>query len=162
MTSRKGKSGVLRTGWMLAPGEIPSLSTAVPDRSEHAIKPPIPAVLRPEKTGNGWWEKLFVLADECGRNAHDAVLPTPMVLEEFEVIEEGECGFSYIVVKDARKGFARWLINTGRGERFYRGGAAIHSSSRSQSVERAEAYALSFARVLALNGVPSEVETYYS
>ncbi len=162
VTSRKGKSGVLRTGWMLAPGEIPSLSTAVPDRSEHAIKPPIPAVLRPEKTGNGWWEKLFVLADECGRNAHDAVLPTPMVLEGFEVIEEGEYGTACIVIKDARKGFARWLINTGQGERFYRGGAAIFSSRLSQSVERAEAYALSFARVLALNGVPAEVETYYS
>jgi len=162
VTSRTGKSGVLRTGWMLTPGEVPSLSTAVPDHAEDVVKPPLPAVLKPEKAGDEWWTKLFILADEHGRKAHDAVLPTPMVLSGFEVIEEGECGSACVVVSDARKGFARWLIKTGRGDRFYRGGASVYCNSQSQSVERAEAYALAFARVLALNGVPSQVETYYS
>ncbi|TWD55363.1 hypothetical protein FB480_102173 [Agrobacterium vitis] len=162
VTSRTGKSGVLRTGWMLTPGEIPCLSTAVPDHGDDVIKPPLPAVLKPEKASDKWWEKLFLLADENGRKAHDAVLPTPMVLVGFEVIEEGECGSAYVVVNDARKGFARWLIKTGRGDRFYRGGASVHCRSQSQSVERAQAYALAFARVLALNGVPSQVETYSS
>jgi hypothetical protein len=163
VTSRSRKSGILRTGWMLRPGGMPSLSTAVPDHgNEGVVKPPLPAVIKPGKPGDEWWTSLFLLADDHGRNAHDAVLPTPMVLEGFDVIEEGAWGSAFVVVSDARKGFARWLIKTGRGDRGYRGGAAIYFSSRSQSAERAEAYALAFARVLALNGVPSHVETFFS
>ncbi len=85
-----------------------------------------------------------------------------MLLEDHGIIEEGECGSANVLIADARRGFARWLIKTGHGDRAYKGGAAIPVRLGSQSIERAEAYAKAFARVLALNGVSSHVETFYT
>lgn len=164
VTSRSGKQGIMRKGWMLKPQMLPSLATAFPDQGEdRAVVPPAPPVLVPPQiVDNSWWEALFLLADEHGREAHDAIVPTPMLLEDFGVIEEGEIGSARIRIADARRGFARWLIKTKRGNHGYKGGAEIYCTLPSQSVERAKAYALAFARVLALNGVPSRVETFYT
>jgi hypothetical protein len=163
VTSRTGKRGVMCTGWMLKPKMLPSLATAFPDRCEHGlVRPPTPPVLAPQAEDDTWWAKLFVLADERGRAAHAATLPTPMFLENYGVIEEGACGSARVLISDARRGFARWLIKTGHGDSGDKGGAAIYCALTSQSMERAEAYAMAFARVLALNGVPSRVETYYT
>jgi hypothetical protein len=163
VTSRAGKRGIMRTGWMLKPQMLPSLVTAIPDRCEDGVvRPPTPPVLMPQAEGDTWWATLFLLADERGRAAHEATLPTPMLLKDYGIIEEGECGSASVSIADARRGFARWLIKTGRGDRGYKGGAAIYCNLPSQSMERAKAYAVAFARVLALNGVPSRVETYYT
>lgn len=163
VTSRAGKRGIMRTGWMLIPQKLPTLVTAVPDRGEDGlVRPPTPPVLAPSAKGRDWYEELFLLADDQGRNAHATTLPTPMLLEDFGIIEDGESGSASVIVADARRGFARWLIKSGRGDRRGQGGAAIYCNIPSQSVERASAYAMAFARVLALNGVPSQVETYYA
>ncbi|MCJ2187883.1 DUF6883 domain-containing protein [Novosphingobium beihaiensis] len=163
VTSRRGNSGILRTGWMLEPKKLPRLVTAVPDRTEDGLAvAPEPPVLPPMSKNADYWGALFELADEHGQKAYEATVPTPMLLKDFGIIEEGECGSAYILVADARRGFARWLINEGRGDRHHKGGAAISCQMASQSVERAEAYAKAFARVLALNGVPSSVEKYYT
>jgi hypothetical protein len=163
VTSRTGKRGVMRTGWMLKPKMLPSLSTAFPDRCEDGfVRPPTPPVLTPQVQDGIWWEKLFHLADARGRAAHAATLPTPMLLKDYGIIEEGESGSARVLIADARRGFARWLIKTGRGDHGDKGGAAIYCTLPSQSFERAEAYATALARVLALNGVPSRVETYYT
>jgi hypothetical protein len=160
ITSRVGKRGVMRTGWMLEPRKLPRLVTAVPARCEEGpVRPPTPPVLAPGE-GDTWWRSLFLLADERGRAAHAATLPAPMILEDYGVVEEGECGSARVLIADARRGFARWVVKTGRGNRGYRSGAELYCNLPSQSIERAEAYALAFARVLALNGVPSRVETY--
>lgn len=163
VTSRTGKSGILRTGWTLRPGYLPHLVTAVPDRSEVGlVTPPTPPVLSPMVKGDDRWAKLFMMAHENGRSAHAAILPTPMILEDFGVIEEGECGSASVLVADARRGFARWLIKTGRGYHGHKGGAAIPCHLPPQSLERASAYANAFARVLALNGVLARVHSFYT
>lgn len=163
VTSRIGKRGIMRTGWMLKPRELPRLTTAIPDRREEGVvRPPTPPVLAPRLEDDIWWADLFRLSDERGRAAHAATLPTPMLLEDYGIVEEGECGSAAILIADARRGFARWLIKNGFGDRGYRGGAAVRCNLSSQSMERAEAYARAFARVLALNGVSSRVETFYS
>lgn len=163
VTSRSGKSGVLRTGWMLEPEKLPKLSTAFPDRPENGvIKPPIPPVLEPARRDDDWWSNLYDLAHQQGEAAHAVTLPTPLFLQEFDVIEEGECGSSSIHVADARTGFARWLIKTGKGYHGYKGGAQAPCPIASQSADRAEAYANGFARVLALNGISASVETRYT
>jgi hypothetical protein len=162
--SRAGKRGTMCTGWMLEPQKLPRLVTAFPDHCEDGVvRPPTPPVLVPDQAeGDSWWANLFLLADEHGRAAHNATLPTPMLLEDYGIIAEGKCGSACVWIADTRRGFARWLIRTGRGDRGYKGGAAIYCNLPSQSMERARAYADAFARVLALNGVPSRVETYYT
>ena len=163
ITSRAGKSGVMRTGWMLQPQKLPSLSTALPDHDgEGVVKPPVPPILPPRERDDDWWQVLFTLANERGRLAHEEVLPTPMYLAEFGIIEEGECGSAVVNVPDARRGFARWLIKSGNGDSGYKGGAAVYCDIPSQSLDRAKAYATAFARVLALNGITSRIETYYT
>jgi hypothetical protein len=163
VTSRAGKCGVMRTGWMLEPQKLPSLVTAFPGRYEDGpVRPPTPPILAPQVEDDTWWTKLFHLADEHGRAAHAATLPTPMLLENYGIIEDGESGSAKVLIADARRGFARWLMKSGRGDREDNGGAAIYCTLPSQSIERAEAYAMAFARVLALNGVPSRIETYYT
>ena len=78
------------------------------------------------------------------------------------IVEEGEFGSARVMIADGRRGFARWLLKTGRGERGNKGGAAIYCTLPSPSLDRAEAYATAVARVFALNGVPARVETYYT
>jgi hypothetical protein len=121
VTSRAGKRGIMRTGWMLKPQTLPSLATATPGECENGVvRPPAPPVLMPRVEGDTWWENLFLLADEHGRAAHEATLPTPMLLEDYGIIEEGECGSASVLIADARQGFARWLIKTGHGNRGYK------------------------------------------
>lgn len=164
VTSRKGKRGVLRAGWLLEPGKLPKLSTALPDREGAGlVEPPPPAVLLPRDTrGDDWWGELYALAGDSGRQAAAAVLPTPMLLEDFEVIEEGQAGGAFVRVPDARSGFAHWLLKSGLAPQDDGSGAIVFANVTSQSLERAQSYAKAFARVLALNGIPSTVESYYS
>lgn len=163
VTSRAGKRGVMQTGWMLEPQKLPTLATAFPGHYEDGpVRPPTPPVLAPQVQDDAWWEKLFYLADEHGRAAHAATLPTPMLLENYGVIEDGESGSAKVLIADARRSFGRWLIKSGHGDHEDNGGAAVYCTLPSQSIERAEAYAMAFARVLALNGVPSRIETYYT
>ncbi len=158
--SRSGRHGVLKTVWTLEPNQPPRLVTAVPDRSDGGIvKPPTPPVLRPSPRDENWWQELFNLANKYGCTAHRTTIPAPMFVKEFGVVEEGECGSAEIYVGDARRGFARWLIRSENGYRGPRGGAVIPCRLASQSMERAKAYALAFARVLMLNGINSRVET---
>ena len=163
VTSRTGKSGILRTGWMLEPHKLPRLATAIPDREDDTVvSPPAPPVLRPELKGDERWSALLALCHEHGHAAHETTLPTPMILTNYNVIEDGQCGVAHVHIADARRGFARWLVRSGHGNRGYKGGASVSCRVRSQSLERAKAYAKAFARVLAFNGVPCSVRTHYT
>jgi hypothetical protein len=162
VTSRAGNRGIMSTGWMLKPQMLPQLVTAKPGhRKDGVVTPPTPAVLLPQAEGDTWWESLFLLADKQGRANHEATLPTPILLENDDFSEEGEPGSASVLIADARRGFAKWLIKTGHGDRV-NGGAVIHCNLQFRSLERAKAYAVAFARVLALNGVPSHVKTNMS
>jgi len=77
----------------------------------------------------------------------------------YDVIMEGACGYAHIRIPDARKGFARWAVRSGRGSNHYRSGAEIYASVDSQSFDRAVAYAEAFAAVLHLNGIECSVQS---
>lgn len=67
---------------------------------------------------------------------------------------EGLCGFAWINVKDARRGYAKWAIQQGIATHdSYLGGATIWVSEFGQSVARKEAYATAYAAVLYENGI---------
>lgn len=63
------------------------------------------------------------------------------------VEESGMCGFAWVVVKAANKGFGHWLLKTGRARKSYYGGAEIWVSEFGQSYERKGAMASAMARV---------------
>jgi hypothetical protein len=162
VTSRTGKKGILRTGWQVKPNQLPQLNTALPDNNCVAVvTPPFPPVLKPvDMPNDDWWHALYTLADEKGRLAHRDVIPTPMLIEDHGIVEEGECGFASVKISSAKGDFAKWLVKTGKGQKKRKGGPTITCNIPSQSIERSKAYALAFARVLALNGIQSSVETF--
>jgi hypothetical protein len=87
-------------------------------------------------------------------------IPTPMRIEGFEISMEGKAGGAAVRVKDARRGFARWVTINGIGRQGCRSGAYIYARSASPSVDRARAYATTFARVLKHNGIACEVDSW--
>jgi hypothetical protein len=84
-----------------------------------------------------------------------------MKVEGYPLIADGACGSASVTVKDARTGFAKWLIKNEHGCNGYRGGASVFFLDNSQSYDRAKAAAEAFARVLIWNGIPAQVDAQY-
>lgn len=82
-----------------------------------------------------------------------------MKVQGFSVEFEGACGFAWMRVLDARRGFARWAIARGHANHHYRSGAQIFAAVQSQSIDRARAYATAFAAVLRHNGIECKVDS---
>lgn len=146
----------------MRPKERASLVTAYPGAKEAAsqVNAQRPAVISPEVQGTDRWKAIFELARQHGELAEAECVPTPMKISGEEPIMEGKCGGAYVVVPDARKGFARWLRTSGYGFRHHHGGRAVHAKTHSQSADRASAYAEAFAKVLRMNRIGCRVERY--
>lgn len=160
---RAGRSAVVCTGWMMKPGSLPSLSSAMPGNRDadlpEAIDPPI---LPPGSRGDAEWEQLWTWANAAGIEAANTCVPTPMYLVGGDVISEGECGTARVRVRDARRGFARWLNRSGTGETDGYGGVIMFSPVPSQSRDRAIAWAKDVIVTLKLNGIAAELEAFDS
>ena len=104
------------------------------------------------------FEKLWEQASAAGYAAGDHMMPRPMMVvddskERAWIVNDGLCGFAWVNVKGANKGFGRWLIQTGRARRAYYGGAEVWISAHNQSYERKLKHAQVMAYVLKENGV---------
>lgn len=157
---RNGRSALVETSWLMQPGQPPSLTTIFPGR-EHATQdgtdtPVLPTNLH----GDAKWAALYQLATAAGTAGETAKVPTPMLVEGFGPEAEGMCGWAYVHVPDGRRDFARWLLRNNHAYRGTRGGALLHISSSTQSVDRAHAHAKAFARVLQHNGVNCTIERH--
>ena len=158
-----GRPATIKTGWIVRPKEREraSLTTARPGpkKAEYRDSAQSPPVVSPEVKGTRRWEAIFDLAKQAGEIAAAECVPTPMKIIGGELIMDGECGGAYVVVPDARKGFARWLKTSGHGDR-QPGSVYFYARTEGQSVDRAVAYAEAFARVLRRNGIECEVGRY--
>src|SRR6266516_5841 len=156
-----GRVAMIETNWILRPGLLPQLSTAFPAGRDDNAKVDcdqitiVPSTL----TGDPKWEAVYAAAHGAGSLAAEKCVPTPMKVVGYDVIMEGACGYAHIRIPDARKGFARWAVRSGRGSNHYRSGAEIYASVDSQSFDRAVAYAEAFAAVLHLNGIECSVQS---
>ena len=160
---REGAEGVVRTGWMLKPGSLPSLSSAVPgDRDADVVDPGEPPILPPGLRTDQSWAALWGWASAAGIRALEAVVPTPMYLVGYPPIPEGEMGSVAVRVRDARRGLARWLARSGIGQGDGYGGTVVFDENPGTSLERAVAWARAVALVLKLNGIEAEIEKYSS
>jgi hypothetical protein len=70
-----------------------------------------------------------------------------------ETVNDGMCGFAWLTVRSANKGFGHWLIKQGLAKRGYIGGAQVWISDYSQSYERKIAHAYAMAESLRANGI---------
>ncbi len=160
---RNGATATIETGWIVRPGERASFVTAFPSRKDEALEKQAatPAVLPNGLTGEARWQAVYDLADQAGSDAIEACVPKPLVVQG-KVYMDGDCGGAYVIVHDARKGFARWLKTSGKGSRIHPTGYTVTARQSGQSAETAEAYANAFAKVLRRNGVSCRVEMYLS
>lgn len=103
---------------------------------------------------------LWLSAVTAAHKAHEAAIPTPMVVTE-EVpatgrqwfVSEGACGFGYVTIHPANSSFALWVAKHTSAHKSYRGGLRFGTNFGSQSVARAEAAAYALADVLREAGI---------
>ena len=114
------------------------------------------------------WQALYDEADKAGKDAANACNPLPMVVGEaksifsneidrskpMHYVADGVCGFAWVNVKPGNSAFAKWLKakKLARKDEYY-GGVCVWVGAYNQSMQRKEAYAYAFARVLNDKGI---------
>lgn len=74
------------------------------------------------------------------------------VVNRWEV-PDGPCGFAWIVIKDGRSSFGRWLVKQNLARKHYPKGLCIWVHHYNQSMQRKEAHAQAYAAVLRKHGI---------
>lgn len=160
---RNGRTANVFTNWIMKPGQLPQLSTAIPEETlqpSEGLEAAVPDIVSPLLPEPERFAKLYDLAHAAGVKALESCVPTPMKVEGYPVIMDGMCGSAEVRIPDARRGFARWLVKSGKGAPHFRGGACVFCYHPTQSVDRATAYCNAFASVLQLNGVTCSVSSH--
>ena len=118
-------------------------------------------------------EKLLERAHLMGMDAGRGSTPTPMIVgspstpfgsdidysKPTHFVESGVCGFAGVVIKPARGKFVSYLKGLGMGHKHYYGGYYVPVSEFGQSLERKEAYARAYAKVLSEEGMNCYVDS---
>lgn len=156
VTGRNGEVRPVIAAWEVRDAEPPRLITAfLADPGTASDAPDGEAAVDPALAGSDRWAALWSSADAAGSRASERCVPTPISIDG-EWIRDGLHGGAYIVLGDARTGFARWLVREGHASGDGRPGARITV----WGFDRGKAYAEAFADVLALNGVDSKVSEF--
>jgi hypothetical protein len=96
-------------------------------------------------------------AVKAGREAVENMAVSPAIhLSDGNQIPEGHgpCGFAWLILKDARKGFAKWAKEKGIGRAdSYYGGINVWISDYNQSMNKKETFAYAVAGVLSKHGI---------
>lgn len=163
ITGKNGKSAVLRSVWEIKDGQGARLITAFPGERKHIDKfsiktgSVVPSTLKGDKK----WSAIYKRAHKAGKIAAKSIVPTPLKVQGFSTTFAGLCGFAWVIVPDARTGFARWLRKNEIGYPEAPSGQRVYSNIEekdlnygdSQSIEPKEAYVKEFAKVLKANGI---------
>jgi hypothetical protein len=110
------------------------------------------------------YHTLYNKADEAGRAAAVDCVPVPMTVCEgslfsnvpgrvIEVVNDGACGFAWVIVRPGNSSFALWLKKNKGASKSYYGGMEVWIRGYGQSMTRKEAYASAFAQVLREAGI---------
>jgi hypothetical protein len=116
--------------------------------------------------------ELFQAAHNAGNVAVQAATIAPMIVQQRAnplndnsevqrqwLVNDGVCGFASVIVKPANCKFAKYLQEQGLGRKHYYGGLSMSVRDFNQSLQKKEAYAYAFAKVLEQNGVKAYVES---
>jgi hypothetical protein len=109
---------------------------------------------------------LVAKAEAAGAAAAAACVPVGMVVSEADVmsgaplpggrswyVADGVCGFAWISVRPANSSFGLWAKKAGIAKPAYGGGLQIWVSGYGQSMQKKEAYAEAYAKVLSEAGI---------
>ncbi|MCK9369247.1 hypothetical protein M0R04_04850 [Candidatus Dojkabacteria bacterium] len=110
---------------------------------------------------------LYMLAHDAGCAAAEECYIEPMVVQQHEnmmddsspvvksyVVSDGPCGFAWVNIKPAYSKFAKWMVAYEMARKdSYNGGVTYWISKYGQSIQKKEAYARAFAKVLSDNGI---------
>jgi hypothetical protein len=111
--------------------------------------------------------EIYTKADDAGRKAVEALQVRPMVVTRRDnpmddnspvvqswYVEDGVCGFAWVNIKPANSKFAKFLLRNGLARKdSYYGGVTVWVSDYNQSMQKKEAYAHAFAKVIRECGI---------
>ena len=117
-------------------------------------------------------QEIYQQAHEHGNLAVKMAFVTPMVVQQREnplnddsrvvreyFINDGVCGFANVIVKPANSKFAKFLVANGLGRKSFSGGVSMSIRDFNQSLQKKEAYAHAFSRVLNDYGINAYAES---
>lgn len=116
---------------------------------------------------------IYAKADAAGKAAVEKLHVVPMIVghaknffgndidysKQTYYVEDGVCGFAWVTVKPANSKFAKFLKASGLGRKGVYGGMSMWIRDYNQSLQKKEAYAHAFARVLNENGINAYSES---
>src|SRR5690606_4731782 len=112
-------------------------------------------------------EEIYRYADRKAREAVEKTVVRPMIVTQREnplddnskviyqeFVSDGPCGFAYVKVKPANCAFAKFLVKEGLARKWSgEPGVVMSIRGYNQSMQRKEAYAFAFSRVLSENNI---------
>ena len=116
------------------------------------------------------FQTLYDLANAAGKCAVNKLKVQPMVVQQHAniiddsspvinewYVADGVCGFAWVNIKPGNSAFAKWLKTKNLADKdSYYGGVTILISDYNQSMQKKEAYAYAFAKVLRHNGIKAQ------
>jgi hypothetical protein len=112
------------------------------------------------------FEELFLEAHEVAHETAQKHEPIAMSVKyesegktKQDIIEEGKCGFAWIVIRPGNSAFARWLKEKKGGRKSYPRGVYISVTDYGQSYERKKKYAERFVEMLRKAGIDAFAES---
>ncbi len=160
VTGAEGRTATIETGWIVRDGAINLTTVLVAHEKRQRPEGRPPPFRIDGLQGNTFHEEAYRRAHAAGVAAYDSTMPTPIVISvDGDTHITSECGTAFVAVKDARTGFARWLLRSGHGTKAKGSGARVFAPRSTQSFEKAQAYAQAFAQVLRENDIPCEIVT---
>ncbi|EOT1738383.1 TPA: hypothetical protein RSS14_002824 [Klebsiella pneumoniae] len=155
-----GNKCAVKAVWKISEG-ISQLITVYPEKKpQEAPKEnttPLHLIIN-EGDDENYWRNIFEAAHNEGVKSAQECIPEPMpwrssFRESGGIESEGKCGYAYIIL-DGESDFAKWVLCNKYGNKI-RGATdiEIHAKSGSQSIDREKAYAVSFSKILWLNGI---------
>jgi hypothetical protein len=159
VAGRNGSVKPVLSAWEVRADEPPRLVTAylaARDTELAHLPTPAPAQVVAGPDGADRWSRIWELASAAGKKAVAKAVPTPMLVGD-QWYSEGAFGFAWVQVRDARRGFARWLVKAERARTQRGKGAIIYAPSHFHDLGRA--WAEAFAGVLEQNGIECRVDS---
>ena len=116
--------------------------------------------------------EIYQAAQQAGYQAVQAAAIAPMIVQQRAnplddssrlqreyYVSDGVCGFASVIVKPANCKFAKFLKEKGLGRKHYYGGLSMSVQDFNQSLQKKEAFAHAFAKVLNDNGITAYTES---
>ena len=158
-----GRKATVKVAWKVSEN-ISQLVTAYPEgKSLVAPKENItpPPLIVSDGNVEAYWKAIFEAAHNEGIKSAKDCIPEPMLWQSSVnmaggIEPEGMCGYAYILLSK-ESDFAEWVLRNKLGT-IIKGSNDIKilAKSESQSLDREKAYAVSFSKVLWLNGIDIE------